>query len=143
MEAQVVEVEDGLDALRQFEVVADVRDEDAGVDEARLPLRLTAAQGGQKAQRLNESDGRARERDADAVPERELAADEVRVVENRVEARRLIVRRVLVARREEGGDAEALEVFVNRSLGRGHVRAHASLAPRYGVARVRAEREVV
>src|SRR3954467_1959426 len=135
MEAQVVEVEDGLDALRQLKVVADVRDEDAGVDEARLPLRLAATQGGQKAQRLNEPDGRARERDADAVPERELAADEVRVVENRVEAHRLVVGRVLVARREEDGCAEALEVFVYGSLGRRHVRAHARLAPRDGVAR--------
>ncbi len=83
------------------------------------------------------------ERDADAVPERELTADEVRVVENRVEACRPVVGRVLVARGEEERGAEALVVVINRRLGRGHVRLDARLLARDGVARVGAEREVV
>src|SRR5947209_5998521 len=143
MKAQVVEVEDGLDALRQFQIVAEVADEYAGVDEVRLPLRLAAAQRRQEAQGLDKPDGSSRERDADAVPEGELTADEVRVVEYGVEARRLVVGRVLVSRSEEEGGAEALVVLVHRGLGGGHVRLDTSLSPGDGIARVRAEREVV
>ena len=69
MKAQVVEVEDGLDALRQFKVVAEVADDDAGVDEVRLTLRLAAAKRRKETERLHESDRSSRERDADAVPE--------------------------------------------------------------------------
>src|SRR5438270_46476 len=139
MKAKVVEIEDSLDALRQFKVVAEISYKYAGVDEVRLPLRLAAAKRRKEAERLYESDRRSHERDADAIPEGELTADEVRVVENRVEACRLVVRRILVARSEEEGGAETLVVLVHRGLDRGHVRADVRLSSGDGVARVRAE----
>ena len=59
----------------------------------------------------------------DPIPEGELPADEVRIVEDGVEARGRVVGRILVARSEEERTLEAQIVEVNRRLDRGHVRA--------------------
>ena len=43
MKAQVVDVEDGLDALRNININPGIVNKDSGIDEVRLPLSLAAA----------------------------------------------------------------------------------------------------
>ena len=143
MEAQIVPVEDQLDTLGKVNVNAGVIDQDAGINEVRLPLNLAAAQRRQERVRLHQADGCAGERDADAIPERELAADEIRIIEDGVEPGSALVGRILVALREEERCTVAQEVAIHRSLDRRHLRTNRNGPTRNRVAVVVPEGEVV
>src|SRR5205085_10808594 len=95
---------------------------------------------------LNKSYACLRQSYALTIPERELPANEIRIIEYRVEACGFVVRRILIALRPEERGAETKVVFINRSLDRSHVRfySHTSacnritiIAPKCEVIRVR------
>ena len=69
MKAQIVDVEDGLDALRDININSGVVNKDSGIDEVRLSLSLAAAQTRQDAVGLNEADASLRQSDALPIPE--------------------------------------------------------------------------
>src|SRR5206468_3757389 len=85
-EGQVVRVRHEAPLRRQLGLGGQVYQEDARVDEVLLPLELVRAQVRQQAARRLQEQARAVERNAGAAPEAELAAREVRVVVDRVEA---------------------------------------------------------
>ena len=88
---------------RQVHVHADVEQQQAGVDEVALPLDLARPQVGQQALPLHQVD--AEERDRLPLPVAELAAGEVRVVEDRVEPGGVAVVDVAVAARRRSTSA--------------------------------------
>src|SRR6202521_2210396 len=122
MKAQIVHVKDRFQTLRNFHVHARVVNKDSGIDEVCLPFDLAAAQAGQNAVRLYQADSGLRQADAVAIPERELPADKIRIVEDRVKAICLSIRRVLIALRPEKRSAKTKVIFVDRSLDCRHVR---------------------
>src|SRR5260370_34797334 len=122
MKAQVVRVKNRFQTLRNFHVHARVVNKDSGIDEVRLPFDLAAAQAGQNAVRLHQTNSGLRQADAVAIPEREFPAGKIRIVEDRVKAICLPISRVLIALRPEKRSAKTKVVFVDRSLDRGHVR---------------------
>ena len=99
-----------------------VEDEDAGVDEVRLPFVLVGAQRRQQAERRLEAGAGLRQAQPLAVPQAERAAGERRDVEDRVEAAALVVRRIAVARGDEGRALDPQPVLVDRQLQRAHLR---------------------
>ena len=113
MKAQVIHVEDSLQPLRHFHVHARVVNKDSGIDEVRLTFNLAAAQAGQNAVRLNQANTCLRQTNPVAIPKRKLSADKIRIVEDRVEARRLTIRRILVALRPEKRSTKAQVVVID------------------------------
>src|SRR5215813_1019620 len=94
MKAQVVNVEYGFQPLRDFSINAGVVDKDAGVHEIRLPLSLAATQARQQTVGLHQSHSRLRQANSISIPERKLAANQIWVIQNRVEPRCLSVGRI-------------------------------------------------
>src|SRR6185369_3151720 len=88
MKAQVVDIDYGLDPLRQLDINAAVVNQDPGIHEVCLSLSLAAPQTRQKTVRLDQTDTSLRETNAIAHPEGKLTTHEIRNVEDRVEARR-------------------------------------------------------
>ena len=82
---------------------------------------LAGAQVGDEAVWRGEGDSGSGEGDALAVEEAEFAACEGYAVDDRAEAARSAVARVVVARRVEDGGAEAVEVVVLGDLGGGEL----------------------
>src|SRR6185369_2973239 len=97
MKSQVVQVQDGLDSLRYFNIHPAVVNENSRIDEVRLPFGLAAAQTRQDAVCLHQTNTGLRQPNPVAVPKRKLAADEIRIVKDGVKAVRLTVGRILVA----------------------------------------------
>src|ERR1044072_1423124 len=121
MKPQVVHIEYRLQSLRDFYIHTRVIDEDSGVYKIRLAFNLAAAQTRQNAVRLDQADARLRQANAVAIPKRELPADKIRIVKDRVKAICLIVGRVLVALCPEKRSAKTQIVVIDRRLQRRHV----------------------
>src|SRR5436853_169807 len=101
MEVRIVGVQQGAQLRRQFGFRAEVVNEDAGIDEVRLAFGLAAAQARQQAARRRQQDRCVGQRDALRVEEADATAGELLMIENRIEAARGAVKRLLVARRKE------------------------------------------
>src|SRR5258708_33671309 len=96
MKTQVVHIENCLQTLRYFHIDATVVNEDSGIDEVGLAFDLAAAKRRQDAVRLHQADTGLGQTDAVPIPKRKLTANKIRIVENRVKARRLTVSWILV-----------------------------------------------
>jgi hypothetical protein len=84
-----------------------------------------------------------RQTDAIAIPERELPADKIRIIEDGIKPCRFCIGRVLVALREEERAAKAQVVFINGCLYGSHVRFDTRASPRNRIAVVAPEGVVV
>src|SRR6185369_10191548 len=85
---------------------------------------LAASQARQKTVRLHQADACLRQTNPVANPKRKLSTCKIRIVEDRIEARGPVVRRVRVALRPQERALEAQVIAVNRRLDSGHVRTH-------------------
>src|SRR5687767_5397156 len=122
MKAEIIYVEDRLDALSDFDIKPCVVDEYARIDEIRLALSFTAAKTRQNAIGLHETDSCLREPYALTIPERELTTDKVGIIEDGIKAGCFCICRVLVPLGEEEGAAKSQVVVVYRRLDRTHMR---------------------
>src|SRR6185436_2681136 len=129
--------------LRHFYIDSRVIDEDSGVNKVRLTLDLAAAQARQKTVGLDQTDARLRKTYAITIPKRKLSADEIRIIENRVEAVSLTIGRVLITLRPEKRSAISQIIEIDRRFHRRHVRADVDRASGNRVAIVAAECVVV
>jgi len=96
MKPQVANIEHRLDSLGDLDVDAGVVDEDSGINEIRLTLDLAAAKTRKKTIRLHQSDTGLSQTNSAAIEKGKLTSDEVRIVQDRIEARSLLIGRVLV-----------------------------------------------
>src|SRR5436190_20479341 len=85
MKSQVINIEPRLDSLRDLGVGSAVVDKDSGINKIRLPFDLAAAQARQNTVRLHQAHTGLGQPNAVAVPERKLAANKIRIVEDRIE----------------------------------------------------------
>src|SRR5438105_15674604 len=107
MKTHLVHVKDCFQSLGYFHVDSGVVNEDPGIDEVGLAFDLAAAKRRQNAVRLNQASPGLGQPDSISIPKRELAANKIRIIEDRVKARRLCVRRILVALRPEKRSTKA------------------------------------
>src|SRR6185369_16936127 len=79
MKTQVVDIDYGLDPLRQIDINASVVNQDPGIHEVCLSLDLAAPQTRQKTVRLDQTDAGLRETNSVTHPERKLPTHEIRI----------------------------------------------------------------
>src|SRR5437867_4532282 len=101
MKTQIVHVEYGFHSLGDLGIDAAVVDKNSRIDKVGLAFSFAAAQGGQDAVRLNQANTGLGQTYPVAVPKRELSADKIWIVEDRIEAVRLTVGGILIALREK------------------------------------------
>src|SRR6185436_18131213 len=143
MKAQVVHIKYRFQTLGDLGVDAGVVNKDSGIDEVCLAFDLAAAQARQNAVRLHQAHAGLRQANAVAVPERELPADKIRIVENCVKTIRVTIVGVLITLREENRSAKSQVVMIYRRFDGRHVRADVDRTARDWILIVAAKRVVV
>src|SRR3569832_1587526 len=113
MEAQVVDIDHGLDPLRDLDIDAAVVNKDAGIHKVGLALDLAAAQTRQQTVWLDQADTGLRESNSIPHPERKLTTGEIRIVEDGVEAGRSLVCRIAITLRPEERALETQIILVH------------------------------
>src|SRR5436190_7651370 len=111
MKAKIVDVKDRLQSLRHFGIDAGVVNKYSGIDEVRLAFNLAAAKRGQNAVRLHQAHAGLGQANPISIPERELAANEIGIVKDCVEAGSLSICGILIARGPEERPAKTKVVF--------------------------------
>src|SRR5438132_153523 len=128
MKTQIVNVEDRFHALGDLGVDPRVVDEDAGIDKIGLALDLAAAQARQHAIGLHQANARLGQPDAIAIPERKLSADEIGIVEDRIESGGLRVSGIRVPLSKKEGAFETQIVMIDRGFDGSHIRLYTHAA---------------
>src|SRR5262249_8700421 len=120
IEPEKIGVSDQADFRRDVEIDAGIGEVETGVDEVTLSLDLARLQVRQQALAAGEID--AEQPNRLSLPVAELAAGEIGIVENRIEAGGVSVARVLIAGSPEERGAETNPVSIIGKLNRGHLR---------------------
>src|SRR4026207_37071 len=101
MEMQIIDIGYAAKLWRQLGFNPQVVEEDSRVDKISLSFELAAAQGGEQTFAALQADSGAEQSYPLAVPVAKSAAGEFGDVHDRVETRRPVVKRLLVARSEK------------------------------------------
>src|SRR5204863_6892623 len=95
---QQVDIDGTAPLRREFRVHSRIQEVQSRVHEVRLTFVLAGPQCRVKAESLVQADARTRQRNPLPIPETDVAAGELDVVEDAVESARYVVRRFVVAR---------------------------------------------
>src|SRR6266446_397949 len=132
-EAQKVEIREAPQLRSDIEVGPGVGQEDARVDEIRLPLFFAGAQRRNEAAGRGEKNAGAEKANGFAIPEAEEAAGKIGQVHDGVKAAGAAIARIGVAGSVEGGDAIADPILIVRDLSGGHLRVDGDAASSDGI----------
>ena len=132
-ETEKVEIRKAPQLGGDIEVGAGVGQEDAGVDEIRLPFLLAGAKRRNEAAGRGEKNAGAEKANGFAIPEAEEAAGKIGEIDDGVKAVGAAIARIGVAGSVKGGDAVAHPILIVGNLGGGHLRVDSDAASGDGI----------
>src|SRR6185503_12549751 len=101
MKPKIVDIDHCLRALRDFNIESCVVNKNPRIHKISLPLDLAASQTRQQTVRLDQPHARLRQANPIANPECKLPTNKIRIVEDRIEARRMLVCWIRITLRPE------------------------------------------